>query len=111
MQKLTNFEQYGLKNQQTLHRGDSLKQGESNSAVKPPQFFQMNNQGPHNNRIGAGIGGGNKTYVSPLDPSTFKSQPAPSSSRLKQRSNLTGASGMNQIDLDPLNGNSNNLSS
>jgi hypothetical protein len=59
------------------------------------------------------MGSGNKTYVSALDPGTFKSQPAPSSSRLKQRSNLTNGNGINQIDLEPLNSGTNaqNLSS
>ena len=114
LQKLTNFEQYGFKNQQTLNRGETQKYDANNNGLKgAQQYFQLNNQGSQNNRIGAGLGSGTKTYVSALDPTTFKSQPAPSSSRLKQRSNLTNPSGTNQIDLEPLNSgtNGNNLSS
>lgn len=67
------------------------------------QYFQLPNQGQQNNRISGALGSGAKNYVSPLDPQTFKSQPAPSSSRLKQRSNMMNSKPINQIDLEPLN--------
>lgn len=54
-----------------------------------------------NNRISAVMAASaNKNFVSPLDPQSYKNQQAPSSSRLKQRSNIINSKGINQIDMD-----------
>ena len=101
MQKLQNFDQYGAKNNLSNSRGEPklLNNGEQN-AMKGSTNMQQYFHGAPNNRLN---GMNNKGYVTSFDPQTFKSQPAPSSSRLKQRSHLTnGAS--NQIDLEPLQG-------